>query len=121
LVEDALADCALKACDMSFRRLVIADGETSGGISKALGISRLTIGKEIAPGVPWCFAETAGSAVAITLKSGNFGDENFFGKALEVLEATARLAMLTRNHHPRLLNTAEVQDIVTTFNVEWEA
>jgi 3-dehydro-4-phosphotetronate decarboxylase len=41
--------------------------------------------------------------------------------AIEELEATARLAMLTRNHHPRLLNTAEVQDIVTTFHVEREA
>jgi 3-dehydrotetronate 4-kinase len=87
LVEDALADCALKARDMGFRRFVVAGGETSGAITKALGISRLTIGKEIAPGVPWCFAETAGRAVAITLKSGNFGDENFFGKALEELDA----------------------------------
>ncbi len=87
LVETTLAVCALRARDLGFRRFVIAGGETSGAVTKALGISRLTIGQEIAPGVPWCFAQTAGLAVAITLKSGNFGDENFFGKALEVLDA----------------------------------
>ncbi len=41
--------------------------------------------------------------------------------AIEELEATARLALLTRHQHPRLLNSAEVQDIVTHFNVEWDA
>jgi 3-dehydro-4-phosphotetronate decarboxylase len=41
--------------------------------------------------------------------------------AIEELEATARLAMLMRGHHPRLLQAAQVQDIVRTFNVEWEA
>jgi 3-dehydro-4-phosphotetronate decarboxylase len=41
--------------------------------------------------------------------------------AIEELEATARLALLTRGHHPRLLNSAKVQDVVTHFNVEWEA
>jgi uncharacterized protein YgbK (DUF1537 family) len=37
--------------------------------------------------VPWCFARTAERNVAITLKSGNFGSERFFGRALEVLDA----------------------------------
>ena len=41
--------------------------------------------------------------------------------AIEELEATARLALLTRGHHPRLLSSTQVQDIVTSFNVEWEA
>jgi ribulose-5-phosphate 4-epimerase/fuculose-1-phosphate aldolase len=41
--------------------------------------------------------------------------------AIEELEATARLALLTRGMTPRLLTDAQVQDIVTTFNVEWEA
>lgn len=41
--------------------------------------------------------------------------------AIEELEATARLAMLTHGHHPRQLNTAQIQDVVTHFNVEWEA
>ena len=41
--------------------------------------------------------------------------------AIEELEATARLALLTRGQHPRLLNSSEVREIVTHFNVEWDA
>lgn len=86
LVEATLAACAARARDLGVRRFVVAGGETSGAVTKSLGISRLDIGAEIAPGVPWCFARTAGRDVAITLKSGNFGSEEFFAKALEVLE-----------------------------------
>lgn len=86
LVEAALAACAVQARDRGYRRFVVAGGETSGAVTKALDISQLTIGSEIAPGVPWCFAQTAGHGVAITLKSGNFGSEDFFSRALEVLQ-----------------------------------
>lgn len=86
LVEDALAACAVLARDRGARRFVVAGGETSGAVAQALGIARLDIGPEIAPGVPWCFAESKGQAVAITLKSGNFGAETFFADALERLE-----------------------------------
>jgi 3-dehydro-4-phosphotetronate decarboxylase len=41
--------------------------------------------------------------------------------AIEELEATARLALLTRGMNPRFLNQMQVQDVVTTFNVEWDA
>ena len=87
LVESVLAACAVKARDLGTRRFVVAGGETSGAVTKALGITRLDIGTEIAPGVPWCFARTGGHEVAITLKSGNFGSETFFARALEVLDA----------------------------------
>ncbi|WP_224814710.1 aldolase [Hasllibacter sp. MH4015] len=40
--------------------------------------------------------------------------------AVEELEATARLAMLTRGLSPRMLTDAEVQAVVTAFDVEWE-
>lgn len=86
LVEDALAACAVAACDRGTRRFVVAGGETSGAVAKALGIDRLNIGPEIAPGVPWCFAHSGGQTVAITLKSGNFGTEPFFTKALRMLD-----------------------------------
>jgi 3-dehydrotetronate 4-kinase len=87
VVEATLAACAIKARDLGFRRFVVAGGETSGAVTKALDIRQLRIGKEIAPGVPWCFAKTGEHHVAITLKSGNFGTEDFFAKALEVLDA----------------------------------
>ena len=86
LIEATLAACAARARDLGVRRFVVAGGETSGAVTKSLAISRLDIGAEIAPGVPWCFARTAGRDIAITLKSGNFGSEEFFAKALEVLE-----------------------------------
>jgi uncharacterized protein YgbK (DUF1537 family) len=86
LVEDALAACAVAARDAGTRRLVVAGGETSGAVAKALGIDRLDIGAEIAPGVPWCFARSGGHDVAITLKSGNFGRETFFFDALGTLK-----------------------------------
>lgn len=85
LVEAALATCAVAARGLGIRRFVVAGGETSGAVAKALGISRLHIGPEIAPGVPWCFAQSGGHPVAITLKSGNFGQKGFFNQALDVL------------------------------------
>lgn len=85
LVEDALAACAVLARDKGARRFVVAGGETSGAVALALGVRRLDIGPEIAAGVPWCFAQSGGNGVAITLKSGNFGAETFFADALERL------------------------------------
>jgi 3-dehydrotetronate 4-kinase len=85
LVEHALAACAVAARNRGTRRFVVAGGETSGAVAQALGITRLDIGPEIAPGVPWCTASSDGQTVAITLKSGNFGAERFFAQALEML------------------------------------
>ena len=85
LVETALAACAIAARNRGTRRFVVAGGETSGAVAQALRITRLDIGPEIAPGVPWCAAISDGQPVAITLKSGNFGAERFFAQALEIL------------------------------------
>ncbi|SFS19907.1 3-oxo-tetronate 4-phosphate decarboxylase [Yoonia litorea] len=41
--------------------------------------------------------------------------------AIEELEDTARLAMLTRGHHPRALTDDQIQALVTKFDVEWDA
>lgn len=41
--------------------------------------------------------------------------------AIEELEATARLALLTRGLDPRLLSEAQIHEVVTAFDVEWEA
>jgi 3-dehydrotetronate 4-kinase len=86
IVEAALADIAVAALNAGARRFVIAGGETSGAVTKALGITDLTVGAEIAPGVPWCFGRSAGQDIALTLKSGNFGAETFFADALAQLE-----------------------------------
>jgi len=86
LVEQALATLALDARNRGTRRFVVAGGETSGAVAKALGITQMTIGAEISPGVPWGFARSGGSDVALALKSGNFGTKIFFSDALTKLE-----------------------------------
>ncbi|MCO5732289.1 3-oxo-tetronate kinase [Rhizobium sp. SSA_523] len=87
LVEDALADLAKHALQVGVRRFVIAGGETSGAVTRALAVRRLQVGREIAPGVPWTYALAGGAPIALALKSGNFGRETFFADAFEALEA----------------------------------
>ncbi|WP_377298321.1 3-oxo-tetronate 4-phosphate decarboxylase [Rhizobium sp. SGZ-381] len=40
--------------------------------------------------------------------------------AMEELEETAKLALLTRGLSPRLLNESQIGEIVRTFDVEWD-
>ncbi|MEM6408195.1 MAG: 3-oxo-tetronate kinase [Pseudomonadota bacterium] len=86
VVEEALAACAIAARDAGVRRFVVAGGESSGAVTQALGVDSLSIGREIAPGVPWCFASSGGHPIALALKSGNFGTERFFTDALAMLD-----------------------------------
>lgn len=85
IVEQALAACATAARDAGARTIVVAGGETAGAVTQALGVRRLDIGQEIAPGVPWTFCNSQGHRLALALKSGNFGAETFFRDALERL------------------------------------
>ena len=87
IVEELLAQCAVAARDAGARRFIVAGGETSGAVTQALGATQLDVGPEIAPGVPWTFTSSAGQRIAMTLKSGNFGSEDFFSKAQEVLNS----------------------------------
>ena len=84
LVEDLLADVAARLAAAGFTRLLVAGGETSGAVVQALGVRALSIGPEIAPGVPWTLSRS-GPTIALALKSGNFGGPDFFLKAWEVL------------------------------------
>ena len=81
LVEDFLAEVASALRERGFARFLVAGGETSGSVFKALGVSALHIGPELDPGVPWTTSLDAGSPVALALKSGNFGSPDFFQKA----------------------------------------
>ncbi|AKO96713.1 hypothetical protein MALG_01532 [Marinovum algicola DG 898] len=86
IVEATLSACAVAARDAGARRVIVAGGETSGAVTKALGVSQLDIGTEIAPGVPWTYCQSGGQQIALTLKSGNFGTETFFTDAQARLE-----------------------------------
>lgn len=84
LVEDALAAIALFAVqELHYSHLLVAGGETSGAVVARLGVQRLAVGREAAPGVPWTVGESAGQPVALLLKSGNFGDAGLFSSAWE--------------------------------------
>jgi len=85
LVEQAMGRMAHGLVEMGVRRLVVAGGETSGTVVTALGIAGLRIGEEIDPGVPWT-ASLSDPPLALALKSGNFGADDFFLKAFEQLD-----------------------------------
>ncbi len=84
LVEDALAELAAGLVAAGVRRLVVAGGETAGAVVRRLGVRSLRIGPEIDPGVPWTVS-LGEPAIALALKSGNFGAADFFGRALAML------------------------------------
>lgn len=88
LLEATLSACAVAARNAGARRVIVAGGETSGAVTKALGVTQLDIGVEIAPGVPWTYCTTDGHEIALTLKSGNFGSETFFSEAQRKLDAS---------------------------------
>ncbi len=85
MVERTLGAIARGLAERGVRQLVVAGGETSGACVQALGITQLQIGPQIDPGVPWCHTNTAHGALHLTLKSGNFGSEDFFTKAFAQL------------------------------------
>ncbi|WP_250484276.1 3-oxo-tetronate kinase [Caballeronia sp. GaOx3] len=87
LVEDALASIARQLRDDGVRKFVVAGGETSGAVVQALDVRSLRIGLQIDPGVPatQSIGANAEEALALALKSGNFGATDFFEKALKAL------------------------------------
>ena len=84
LVEEALADMARWLAEAGVCRLVVAGGETAGAVVSALGVRALHIGPEIAPGVPWTISDDGEEPLYLALKSGNFGNDNFFTQALDM-------------------------------------
>jgi len=86
-VERVLGDVARGLVELGVRRLVVAGGETSGSVVGALGLERLEVGTEIDPGVPVVVAPAVEGrpAIGLVLKSGNFGSDDFFERALAAL------------------------------------
>jgi 3-dehydrotetronate 4-kinase len=93
LVEKALSDIARALVqDAGVRQLVVAGGETSGAVVRALGIRAMAIGPQIDPGVPWTSASSpaaSGESLHLALKSGNFGSVDFLTKAFAQLERSS--------------------------------
>jgi 3-dehydrotetronate 4-kinase len=88
IVEATMAKTARGLVAAGVRRLVVAGGETAGAVVQALGVTGLRIGRQIDPGVPWTLslpAKPGEPALALALKSGNFGAPDFFLRAFDVL------------------------------------
>ena len=88
LVEETLAAIARGLAALGTRRFVIAGGETAGAVVQALGVTGLRIGRQIDPGVPWTVSlpgSLGEPALALALKSGNFGAPDFFLRAFSIL------------------------------------
>lgn len=83
LLETLMARLASCALNLGKKRIIVAGGETSGAVTKILGYQSYYIGNSIAPGVP-IMIPCKQPDLRLVLKSGNFGQEDFFLKALEM-------------------------------------
>lgn len=84
VIEETFAHLAEILQAQGVQNFLCAGGETSSIIVQKLGFSGFHIGKQIAPGVPWLRAlETP---VFLALKSGNFGSEEFFAYAQDMMQ-----------------------------------
>jgi uncharacterized protein YgbK (DUF1537 family) len=93
LVEGIMAEIARGLVGRGVRRLIVAGGETAGAVVQALGVTGLRIGRQIDPGVPWTVSlpgRLGEPALALALKSGNFGAPDFFLRAFDALAEASR-------------------------------
>lgn len=81
ILESLIAKLAARAVSVGYTRIITAGGETSGAVTKGLGFSSYWIGESVAPGVP-IMIPTEHPDIRLILKSGNFGQTDFFGRAL---------------------------------------
>ena len=84
-IEALFSDLAAAVVARGARRIVVAGGETSGAVTTGLGLETLNIGPRAAAGVPLLHA----GGIALALKSGNFGDRDFFAETLSLMEGTS--------------------------------
>ena len=82
-VEVFFGELAAQLKEKGIKNFIVAGGETSGVVTQRLELQGMTIGKEIAPGVPWVFS--LDKQYALALKSGNFGEPEFFRQAQEMI------------------------------------
>jgi uncharacterized protein YgbK (DUF1537 family) len=88
-VEAVLAEVARAAvAELDVRRVLVAGGETSGAVTRALGLHALRLTRRVDPGVAWATGRAAAIAgqpvLGVLLKSGNFGGVELFTRAWEV-------------------------------------
>ncbi len=83
ILESTMGRIGIEALRQGINRIIVAGGETSGAVIKRLDYKSFIIGESISPGVPVLIPEED-TGVRLVLKSGNFGDVDFFEKALRI-------------------------------------
>lgn len=84
-VEQLFAAVTRELKTRGWQRFIVAGGETSGVVAQSLGVTAFHIGPMISPGVPW--VRDIHQPLSLALKSGNFGDEQFFARAQQEFSA----------------------------------
>ena len=82
VLEKFYYDLTKEIIKKDYTKIIVAGGETSGSVMKSLNYSSFIVGKSVSPGVP-VLQPTINKRLKLILKSGNFGSEDFFIKALE--------------------------------------
>lgn len=72
LADAALAQIARKPPEL----LLLVGGDTAVAVLSRLGVERLTVQRELLPGMPLCSAQVSGRELQVVMKPGSFGDEN---------------------------------------------
>ena len=84
-VSEAVAEVTARVLESSGQnRLVVAGGETAAAVCARLGVNGMRIWREIQPGLPSCISFTDPPRMLV-LKSGSFGQPDFFEQALRHL------------------------------------
>lgn len=83
-LEEFMADIAERAVASGVKNIIVAGGETSGAVTRKLGMQSFLIGESVAPGVP-VMIPAENRSLRLVLKSGNFGQEDFFLRALDMV------------------------------------
>ncbi|MBO0594632.1 four-carbon acid sugar kinase family protein [Nesterenkonia sp. E16_7] len=91
-IEDFFSRLARALREHGTRRFIVAGGETSGAVTQGLGVRGFEVGPQIAPGVPWTRTlpeanpgAASSETLDLALKSGNFGEEDFFAAAQQLV------------------------------------
>ena len=84
-IEKTMAALARLAVESGVTGIISAGGETSGAVTKTLNQKAFWINESVAPGVP-VMTPVGNRRLRLILKSGNFGNQDFFEQALDMIE-----------------------------------
>lgn len=85
LLENTMSRIASELVREGHHHIIVAGGETSGAVTRELGFRTFRIGKSVAPGVP-VMIPVENRAIRLVLKSGNFGQPDFFRRAVAAVK-----------------------------------